>query len=66
MKLWYGLAKLLAEEAAWKLAKEKGIDMVTAHPGLVVGPMLQPTLNFSSEVIASLINNGMYNICTSF
>ncbi|KAK6928778.1 3-beta hydroxysteroid dehydrogenase/isomerase, partial [Dillenia turbinata] len=27
-KLWYMLSKTLAEEAAWKFAKEKGIDLV--------------------------------------
>ncbi|KAL8159412.1 hypothetical protein V2J09_000949 [Rumex salicifolius] len=50
------LAKTLAEEAAWKLAKEKGIDLITTLPGVIVGPLLQPTLNFSSGVVASLIN----------
>ncbi|WKA01731.1 hypothetical protein VitviT2T_019998 [Vitis vinifera] len=29
-KLWYMLSKTLAEEAAWKFAKENGIDMVFA------------------------------------
>ncbi|KAB1224978.1 Tetraketide alpha-pyrone reductase 1 [Morella rubra] len=32
-KLWYMLSKTLAEEAAWKFAKENGIDMVTMNPG---------------------------------
>jgi nucleoside-diphosphate-sugar epimerase len=50
-KLWYVVAKTLAEEAAWKFAKENGIDLVTLHPGLVIGPLLQPTLNFSVGVI---------------
>ncbi|KAL6327747.1 hypothetical protein AAG906_024717 [Vitis piasezkii] len=44
-KLWYMLSKTLAEEAAWKFAKENGIDMVTINPGWVIGPLLQPTLN---------------------
>ena len=43
------LSKTLAEEAAWKFSKENGIDMVTVHPGWVLGPLLQPTLNLSVE-----------------
>ncbi|XP_024187310.1 phenylacetaldehyde reductase isoform X1 [Rosa chinensis] len=55
-KAWYMLSKTLAEEAAWKFAKEKGIDIVTINPGLVIGPLLQPTLNTSVEPILKLIN----------
>uniref|UniRef100_A0A2C9URJ3 NAD-dependent epimerase/dehydratase domain-containing protein n=2 Tax=Manihot esculenta TaxID=3983 RepID=A0A2C9URJ3_MANES len=55
-KLWYMLSKTLAEEAAWKFTKENGIDMVTINPGLVIGPLLQPTLNTSSESVLKLIN----------
>ncbi|OWM78397.1 cinnamoyl-CoA reductase 1-like isoform X2 [Punica granatum] len=57
-KLWYVLSKTLAEEAAWKFAKEKSIDMVTLHPGIVIGPILQPTLNISTEIFLNLINGG--------
>ncbi|XP_073525694.1 uncharacterized protein [Phyllobates terribilis] len=56
-KQWYVVSKILAEEAAWKFVKAKGIDMVVINPGLTVGHLLQPTLNFSSGVIASLVNN---------
>ncbi|XP_010536092.1 PREDICTED: cinnamoyl-CoA reductase 1-like [Tarenaya hassleriana] len=55
-KLWYVLSKTLAEEAAWKFCKEKGIDMVTINPAMVIGPLLQPTLNTSAAVIANLMN----------
>ncbi|KAK8593820.1 hypothetical protein V6N12_045893 [Hibiscus sabdariffa] len=55
-KLWYMLSKTLAEEAAWKFTKENGIDMVTINPGLVIGPLLQPTINTSVEPILKLIN----------
>ncbi|KAG6762363.1 hypothetical protein POTOM_032858 [Populus tomentosa] len=55
-KLWYHLSKTLAEEAAWKFTKENGIDMVTLNPGLVIGPLLQPTLNQSAESVLDLIN----------
>ncbi|KAH0765918.1 hypothetical protein KY285_001789 [Solanum tuberosum] len=57
-KDWYRLSKTLAEQAAWKFAKENGIDLVTLHPGLVIGPLLQPTLNFSCEAIVKVIKEG--------
>ncbi|GLU00308.1 hypothetical protein SLE2022_176850 [Rubroshorea leprosula] len=53
-KLWYMLSKTLAEEAAWKFAKENGIDLVTINPGFVIGPILQPTPNASIEVMLKL------------
>ncbi|XP_057515123.1 phenylacetaldehyde reductase-like [Amaranthus tricolor] len=55
-KMWYVLSKTLAEEAAWKFVKEKGIDMVTINPAMVIGPLLQPTLNTSAAVIGRLFN----------
>eukprot|EP00261_Vitis_vinifera_P026195 XP_010659458.1 PREDICTED: cinnamoyl-CoA reductase 1 [Vitis vinifera] len=55
-KLWYVLSKTLAEEAAWKFSKENGIDMVTINPAWVIGPLIQPTLNLSAEVVLNLIN----------
>lgn len=53
--MWYVLSKTLAEEAAWKFVKEKGIDMVAINPAMVVGPLLQPTLNTSAAAILNLI-----------
>ncbi|KAL4612275.1 hypothetical protein ACB092_08G186600 [Castanea dentata] len=55
-KQWYMLSKTLAEENAWKFAKEKGIDIVTINPAMVIGPLLQPTLNTSAAAILNLIN----------
>ncbi|KAL0429501.1 UNVERIFIED_CONTAM: Tetraketide alpha-pyrone reductase 1 [Sesamum radiatum] len=54
-KNWYPLSKTLAEKAAWKFAEENGIDLVSMHPGLVLGPLLQPTLNWSSEAFLDMI-----------
>ncbi|XP_057978582.1 phenylacetaldehyde reductase-like isoform X4 [Malania oleifera] len=56
LKLWYMLSKTLAEQAAWKFAKENGIDMVSINPGWVFGPLLQPTVNSSVEPILKLKN----------
>nr|GMC86440.1 cinnamoyl-CoA reductase 1-like [Ipomoea batatas] len=58
-KQWYILSKILAEEAAWKYAKEKGIDMVTLHPCWVIGPMLQPSLSLINQLILDLIKEGV-------
>ncbi|XP_021772106.1 cinnamoyl-CoA reductase 1-like [Chenopodium quinoa] len=55
-KEWYALSKVLAEDAAWKFAKDKGIDMVTINPSVVIGPLLQPTLNTSSAAFAQLFS----------
>ncbi|CAI9774508.1 unnamed protein product [Fraxinus pennsylvanica] len=50
-EIMYCLGKTLAEDAAWKFLKEKGIEMVAINPSLVVGPLLQPTLNTSSVIL---------------
>ncbi|PON84853.1 NAD(P)-binding domain containing protein [Trema orientale] len=59
-ELWYMLSKTLAEEAAWKFAKEKGIDLVALNPVYVIGPLLQPTLNFTVEMILNHINEARF------
>lgn len=60
--MWYVLSKTLAEDAAWKFVKEKGIQMVTINPAMVIGPLLQPTLNTSAEAILNLINGKFLHI----
>ncbi|KHG20050.1 Bifunctional dihydroflavonol 4-reductase/flavanone 4-reductase [Gossypium arboreum] len=45
----------MAEDAAWKFSKEKGVDMVAINPGMVIGPLLQPTLNTRAAAVLSLI-----------
>lgn len=46
--------------AASKFAEESGIDIVTIHPGFVIGPFLQPTLNVTVEVILNYINGKLF------
>ncbi|KAG6728154.1 hypothetical protein I3842_02G158900 [Carya illinoinensis] len=46
-KNWYCYGKVVAEQAAWEVSKEKGVDMVVVSPSLVMGPLLQPTVNAS-------------------
>ncbi|KAF7833712.1 cinnamoyl-CoA reductase 1-like [Senna tora] len=55
-KGYYAISKTLAEEAAWKFAKENSIDLVCINPGTVLGPLLQPTINTTSALILNLIN----------
>ncbi|KAF5758082.1 putative cinnamoyl-CoA reductase [Helianthus annuus] len=46
-KNWYCYGKVVAEQAAWDEAKARGVDLVVVNPGLVIGPLLQPTVNAS-------------------
>ena len=45
---WYCYGKTVAEQAAWGIAKEKGVDLIVVNPVLVVGPLLQSTINAST------------------
>ena len=56
------LSKTLAEDAAWKFAKENGIDLVTLNPAFVIGPLLQPTLNFTVEMLLNHINGTFHQL----
>ncbi|KAJ7531607.1 hypothetical protein O6H91_14G050700 [Diphasiastrum complanatum] len=56
VQAWYVLSKTLAEKAAWDFAKENNLHMVTINPAMVLGRLLQPTLNTSSEAILTLLN----------
>ncbi|KAG5537431.1 hypothetical protein RHGRI_024753 [Rhododendron griersonianum] len=42
--------------AAWEEAKDKGVDLVVVNPVLVMGPLLQPTLNASIVHILKYLN----------
>ncbi|KAL1809769.1 cinnamoyl-CoA reductase 1 [Daucus carota subsp. sativus] len=44
---WYCYGKAVAEQAAWEEAKQRGVDMVALNPVLVLGPVLQSTINAS-------------------
>jgi len=37
----------VAEQDAWDVAKKNGVDLVVVNPVLVLGPLLQPTVNAS-------------------
>ena len=65
-QIWYAVSKTLAEEAAWKFARENHIDMVVLNPGMVIGPMLQPSLNASLGLLLELINGVFHLLVLSF
>ena len=62
-QLWYQLSKILAENAAWRFSKDHGIDMIAINPGVVIGPILQPSPTSSAGVILDLANGMLRTIC---
>lgn len=52
---WYCLSKTLAEQEALDYAKRSGLDVVSVCPSLVIGPLLQSTVNASSSVIVDCL-----------
>ncbi|XP_062116991.1 uncharacterized protein LOC133830898 [Humulus lupulus] len=56
LRRWYTISKTLAEQAAWKFSKENGMDLVTIHPGFVIGPLLQPSNKTSANLLLNQIN----------
>ncbi|GMN35570.1 hypothetical protein TIFTF001_005389 [Ficus carica] len=60
----YFVSKTLAEQAAWKFAKEHNMDFITIIPVLVVGEFLMPTMPPSLITGLSLItgNEAHYSI----
>ncbi|GLJ18225.1 hypothetical protein SUGI_0322380 [Cryptomeria japonica] len=47
-KNWYCYAKTVAEKAACMYAEEVGMDLIKINPTIVLGPLLQSTLNASN------------------
>ena len=49
MQNWYCYAKTVAEQGAWEVARKRGpLDLIVVNPPvLLLGPLLQPTVNAS-------------------
>lgn len=60
----YFVSKTLAEQAAWKFAKEHNMDFITVIPTLVIGPFISPFMPPSLITGLSPItgNEGHYRI----
>lgn len=52
---WYCLSKTLAESAALEYAEKTGLNMVTVCPSMILGPMLQTTVNASSSFLLTIV-----------
>ncbi|XP_010913861.1 cinnamoyl-CoA reductase 1-like [Elaeis guineensis] len=52
---WYSLSKTLAESEALEYAEKHGLDVVTVCPFVVIGPLLQPTVNSSSLFLINIL-----------
>uniref|UniRef100_R7W8E2 Bifunctional dihydroflavonol 4-reductase/flavanone 4-reductase n=1 Tax=Aegilops tauschii TaxID=37682 RepID=R7W8E2_AEGTA len=46
---WYCYAKTVAEQDALETARQRGIELIVVNPVLVLGPLLQPTVDASTE-----------------
>ncbi|KAM4122431.1 hypothetical protein ACB094_01G083000 [Castanea mollissima] len=57
-KNWYCLSKTEAESEALEFAKRSGLDVVIVCPSLILGPLLQHSVNASSLVILRLLKDG--------
>uniref|UniRef100_A0A8R7QJQ9 NAD-dependent epimerase/dehydratase domain-containing protein n=1 Tax=Triticum urartu TaxID=4572 RepID=A0A8R7QJQ9_TRIUA len=55
---WYYLSKTLAEREAFAYAAKTGLDIVTICPSLVIGPLMQSTVNSSSKVLLNYLKGG--------
>ncbi|PRQ19396.1 putative cinnamoyl-CoA reductase [Rosa chinensis] len=55
---WYCLSKTEAESEALQFAKTTGFDLVTVCPTLILGPILQLTVNASTLVLIKLLKEG--------
>ncbi|KAD2804618.1 hypothetical protein E3N88_37995 [Mikania micrantha] len=52
---WYCLSKTIAESEAFEFSKRNGIELLSLCPTLVVGPMLQKTVNASNLALIKLL-----------
>ncbi|XP_066321327.1 cinnamoyl-CoA reductase 1-like isoform X1 [Miscanthus floridulus] len=45
---WYCYAKSIAEQGAWEAARARGLDLAVVIPVVVLGELLQPSMNTST------------------
>ncbi|OWM81147.1 hypothetical protein CDL15_Pgr007178 [Punica granatum] len=59
---WYALSKTLAEREAVEFGERSGLDVVRVCPVMILGPMLQPTVNASGLLLIRLLKGGNESI----
>jgi len=55
----YEKSKTLAERAAWDFADEHGLELVAVNPGMVLGPLITPTVGTSVQVVHRLLKRDL-------
>ncbi|KAL6178794.1 hypothetical protein ACLB2K_050312 [Fragaria x ananassa] len=55
---WYCLSKTEAEYEGMQFANTTGIDLLTVCPTLILGPILQSTVNASTLILIKLLKEG--------
>ncbi|CAI0543647.1 unnamed protein product [Linum tenue] len=55
---WYCASKTEAESKALEYGKAAGLDVVTVCPNLILGPILQSTVNASTLLLVKLLKEG--------
>ncbi|CAO2200716.1 unnamed protein product, partial [Urochloa humidicola] len=63
---WYFLSKTLAEHEAFAYAAKTGLDIVTICPSLVIGPLMQPTVNTSVRIFLGYIKGDQETVQNGF
>ncbi|KAA8536241.1 hypothetical protein F0562_028719 [Nyssa sinensis] len=58
IEMWYCMGKTVAESEALDFAKRNGLNIVTVCPSIVIGPMLQSTVNASSLLLLNYLKDG--------
>lgn len=61
IKSWYSVGKTIAEKEAFSYAKSSGLNIVTLCASIIIGPMLQSTLNASCLFLLDYMT-GLYCI----
>ncbi|MBL0952456.1 MAG: hypothetical protein IBJ08_17710, partial [Pseudomonas sp.] len=69
---WYGLGKTIAERKAWKFVEKNDkkqdthkFSFATIQPTMVIGPLRQPYLNESNEVLVNYLTGKKKKIANS-
>ncbi|EFJ37708.1 hypothetical protein SELMODRAFT_74610 [Selaginella moellendorffii] len=61
-KMWYYLAKTVAERKAWEFAEKNNLDLVTVLPSFVVGPVLPKNLSSTALDVLGLLKGTVCDV----